>query len=84
MCGVVRSFKPAFVFTSKLQVAPFGLGPWAKFQRAAAKYDGLLYDQIGRVRQDPSGDDVLSMLVQARDDDGEAMTDEELRDASLV
>jgi cytochrome P450 len=39
--------------------------------------------QIRRRRADP-GDDVLSLLVQARHDDGEPMSDEEIRDELLT
>jgi cytochrome P450 family 135 len=41
--------------------------------------DALLYEQIRERRSDP-GDDVLSLLLEARGEDGRPMTDEELRD----
>ena len=54
---------------------------WRSFARAHARADALIYDEIARRRAEPTGgDDVLSLLLQARDDDGEAMTDQELRD----
>jgi cytochrome P450 family 135 len=57
--------------------------PWGRFLRQRARVDEMLYDLIARRRADPaiaSRDDVLSMLIQARDEDGNAMTREELRD----
>ena len=62
------------------------LGPqrkWSPAGRARTKVYDALYALIRERRADPrieERDDVLSMLVQARDEDGEAMTDEELRD----
>ena len=56
---------------------------WNQFMRRRAEADALIYDEIRRRRDDPSTvdrDDVLSILLQARDEDGNAMTDEELRD----
>ena len=45
--------------------------------------DEAIYDEIARRRAEPDledRDDVFSMLVLARDEDGNALTDEELRD----
>ena len=58
------------------------LTPWAAFQRARREADALLYAQIARRRAAPRKDgvDVLSMLLEARDERGEPMTDAELRD----
>ena len=45
--------------------------------------DELIYDEIARRRDAPDleeREDVFSMLLLARDEDGEAMTDRELRD----
>lgn len=57
--------------------------PWARFQRALDSVDAVLLEEISRRRSDPAAidrDDVLSMLLQARDEDGDGMTDAELRD----
>src|SRR5262249_53953930 len=43
--------------------------------------DTLIYEEIARRRAQPTGgSDVLSMMLEARDEDGRAMTDVELRD----
>jgi cytochrome P450 family 135 len=58
-------------------------GPWARLQRAIDSLDEVLFEEIRRRRHDPgtaNRDDVLSMLLQARDEDGDGMTDAELRD----
>jgi cytochrome P450 len=57
--------------------------PWARFQRARAGLDELIYEEIALRRAEPdpeSRDDVLSLLLRARHDDGSPMSDAELRD----
>jgi cytochrome P450 len=54
---------------------------WRTFSEARARADELLYAEIARRRAGPDrGDDVLSLLLAARDEDGQPLTDEELRD----
>jgi cytochrome P450 len=55
----------------------------AGFERAVAEADARLLAEIARRRADPAlGErgDILALLLQARDEDGEPMTDRELRD----
>jgi len=57
--------------------------PDGAFGEALDRLDALLYEEIARRRAESElGDrvDILSLLLQARDEDGEAMTDVELRD----
>jgi cytochrome P450 len=49
------------------------------FRPILAPVDALLHEQIRARRAEP-GDDVLSLLLEARGEDGEPMTDAELRD----
>ncbi len=57
------------------------LTPWARFVDARERADALLYALIDeRRRSGEQGDDVLTMLLAARDEDGNPMTDRELRD----
>jgi cytochrome P450 len=73
--------KPMFIFSKATQVAPFGLGPWATYLRHSAEADRLLYEQIERVRAHTAGrEDILSLMVDARYDDGSAMSDKHIRD----
>jgi cytochrome P450 len=65
----------------------FGKRVWDNFLRLRGEADDLIYDEIGRRREDPSTpdrDDVLSILLQARDDEGEPLTDVELRDELMT
>jgi cytochrome P450 len=58
-----------------------GRGPVGRLERARARADELIYALIDerRAAEEP-GDDVLSMLLGARDEDGQPMNDAELRD----
>ncbi len=55
--------------------------PWGKFRRALAAADEYIYEEIDqRRRTGARGTDILSVLLDARDEDGNAMTKPELRD----
>lgn len=57
------------------------LSPWGRFRRAVALGDEYLYGEIAeRRRTGARGTDVLSLLLDARDEAGEPMNDAELRD----
>jgi cytochrome P450 family 110 len=71
---------PAFVFAPFLQRELAGFGPYARFRRAFEHTDRLLQAQIDERRKAPVGEDILSLLLEARYDDGSAMSDEEIRD----
>jgi len=61
--------------------------PWGAFQRRLRAADTLLYEEIGRRREASDLDersDVLSLLLRARDEDGAAMSDVELRDELMT
>src|SRR5919201_4195307 len=58
-------------------------GAMAHVQERRRGLDAVIYDEIARRRAEPDlaeRDDVLSLLLGARDEDGAAMTDAELRD----
>ncbi len=59
--------------------------PWSRFLRSREALDEFIYEEIAirRAETETDGgehDDVLSLLLQARHDDGSPMSDEELRD----
>ena len=63
------------------------LPPWRGFKALLAQVDALLLDEIAARRRVPDLDerpDVLSMLVRARDADGGALDDRELRDQLMT
>jgi cytochrome P450 len=58
-------------------------GAMQRFLERRAALDELLFDEIARRRAEPDleeRDDVFSMLVLARDENGEPLSDQELRD----
>ncbi|MGH2847512.1 MAG: cytochrome P450 [Thermoleophilaceae bacterium] len=82
-------------FSSLLDWLPFmqrdlgGITPAARFRRALAEVDELIYAEIAERRAlDPAEagerDDVMTMLLGARHENGAAMTDVELRDELMT
>jgi cytochrome P450 family 135 len=67
-----------------------GLSTAARFRKALAKVDELIYAEIADRRAalaangDGTRDDVLSLLLAAHHEDGSAMTDVELRDQLMT
>jgi cytochrome P450 len=58
-----------------------GRGPIARLERAGARGDELIFALIEERRsEDAAGDDVLALLLAARDEDGSPMSPAELRD----
>ena len=58
-----------------------GFGPWSRFKRAAEALDVLVYEEIKKRRGNTEGrEDILSLMLDARYDDGQGMTEKELRD----
>src|SRR5262249_5888339 len=60
-----------------------GATPWGRLQRRIDRTHQLLEEEIRVRRADPEleqRDDIFSLLVGARDEEGERMDDEELRD----
>jgi cytochrome P450 len=65
------------------------LGAWPRFVEARAELDALIFGLIDQrtaaaAGPDPAGDDVLGMLLTARDEDGVSMSRQELRDELLT
>jgi cytochrome P450 family 110 len=60
--------------------------PWGKFVRNRTEVDRLIYDEIAerRNRPDASRNDILTLLLSARDEAGEGLTDPELRDELMT
>ena len=66
---------------------PRSRSPWGRFNRLVAAADRVVYEEIhARRTQADAGthDDILSMLLEARDDDGQPLTDRELRDELMT
>ncbi|MFL5821377.1 MAG: cytochrome P450 [Solirubrobacteraceae bacterium] len=61
--------------------------PWGRFIGLRERVDALLYEEIDRRRHgsdpEPAGD-ILSVLLSARDEDGNPLTNRELRDELIT
>ncbi|HZF55703.1 MAG TPA: cytochrome P450 [Polyangiaceae bacterium] len=56
-----------------------GLGPWARYKRAIAAHDDLLLSEIQRRREvAETRNDILSLMLRSRYDDGSAMSEIEI------
>ncbi len=60
--------------------------PWGRFLRQKQQIDQLLYAEIQQRHEqpDPSRTDILTLLMSARDEAGQPMTDVELRDQLMT
>ena len=77
----IQFAQSAVLFIKALRYEFLGLGPWARLQRATRELDALLYAAIAERRRAPTdSDDLMSVLLQLKGEDGGAYSDEELRD----
>ena len=69
-------------FFPPLQLDLGAWSPWGNFIRRRQQIDDLIYAEIAQRRQETleARTDILTMLMLARDDNGQHMTDVELRD----
>jgi cytochrome P450 family 135 len=78
---------PVFLLPQALRRDLGRWSPWGRFRRRLHAADALLHEEIARRRDDPRLEqraDVLSLLLRARDEDGEPMSDRELRDELMT
>lgn len=74
------------VFFPFLQKDLGAWSPWGKFLRVRQQVDELLYAEIASRRAQPNQErtDILSLLIEAKDEAGESMSDMELRDELIT
>ena len=81
-------FEEALSFYSSeyfLRVMRGRFSPWAKMQRAARKLDTLIYSEISERRASGArGSDILSLLLDATDEDGNRLSDLQIRDEVMT
>jgi cytochrome P450 len=79
-------YSAAMLYLPALQRDLGPLTPWGKFLRRKQQTDKLLYEEIQERREhfDSSRTDILSLLMAARDEAGQPMTDVELRDELMT
>jgi cytochrome P450 len=73
-----------FLFFKSLQRDLGAWSPWGKFLRRRQQLDELIYQEIRERRNQTQGEDILSLLLAARDENGQPMSDVELRDELMT
>ena len=78
--------KATLVFIPFLQKDLGAWSPWGNFLRQQKRLDELLYAEIQERRDNPdtSRQDILSLMMAARDEQGQPMTDQEMRDELMT
>jgi cytochrome P450 len=84
----LRELLPPFVtLGSRLAVLPIPkkgrFNPWRRFERMRREYDAIVDRLIAKARAEDK-DDVLSMMLQTRYDDGTGLTRDEIADQLLT
>ncbi|WP_372664840.1 cytochrome P450 [Amycolatopsis kentuckyensis] len=84
----LRALLPPFVtLGSRLAVVPISkkgrFNPWRRFERMRCEYDAIVDRLIAKARVEEK-DDVLSMMLQTRYDDGSGLTRDEISDQLLT
>jgi cytochrome P450 len=70
-------------YTSRFLRGP--LTPWARLQQASRRLDRVIYGEITRRRATGErGEDVLSLLLDAHDEDGASLSDRQVRDEVMT
>lgn len=78
--------RSAVTFFPALQLDLGAWSPWGKFLSEREKIHQILYTEIQERRDNPdsSRTDILSLMMSAQDENGEGMTDIELRDELMT
>src|SRR3954449_8331678 len=81
-------FEHALGFWSRdyfLQIMRGPRTPWSQLMLARDRLDALIYDEVGRRRRTGErGEDVLSLLLDAQDEDGSTLSDRHIRDEVMT
>jgi cytochrome P450 len=85
---MARKFEQGLGFWARdywLQVLRGPGTPFARMQAARRALDGVIFDEIARRRRTGErGPDVLSLLIDATDDEGERLSDRQIRDEVMT
>src|ERR1700751_4516420 len=85
---MARNFEQGLGFWSRdyfLQVLRGPRTPFAQMQESRRRLDAVIFDEISRRRRTGErGNDVLSLLIDASDEDGNRLTDRQIRDEVMT
>jgi cytochrome P450 family 110 len=79
---ITKPWYSSLFFFPPLQKDFGAWSPWGNYLKRREEIDKLIYAEISerRLKKDDLRTDILSLLMSARDDNGQQMTDKELRD----
>lgn len=79
-------WQSSMLFWTSLQKDLGAWSPWGQFLRQRQKIDELLYAEIAerQANPDPNRTDILNLMMAARDEEGQPMTHQELRDELMT
>ena len=80
--GAMMAFANRPLLAQQLRV-PLPGTPWQRFVRSRRSADKLLFAEIARRRGGEPTDDVIGMLLEAKDEAGEGLSDREVRDQAV-
>lgn len=76
---LIHSLSPLVLLFSWLRRDFGGYGPWARLVRAGDALESLVAQQIQAKRaSSEEGDDIMSLLIRAKDEDGDSLSDVEI------
>jgi cytochrome P450 len=77
--SMIAALKPSFMFFPAMRRPVLGLSAWARFGRQKAATTALFKDELAARRAGPDvGEDILSLMIASRKEDGAALDDDEL------
>ncbi len=77
-------FSP-FLFIKALRINFLGLGPWARFQHHYKDLQTQVFALIAKYKQSLADrQDILSLLIEAKDEQGDGLSDQEIMDQLLT
>ena len=77
-----EGYSPALLVLPFLRRDLGGMSPWKKFRQAAERFDALLEEDLQDRLNNPEllGEDILSLLIGLRYDDGSSMSSQDMKD----
>jgi cytochrome P450 len=86
--NAAREFEEALGFWARayiLQIVRGPGSPWRRMLQARARLDALIFSEIDRRRAEPhEGEDILSLLIAATDEDGATLSRTHIRDEVMT
>jgi cytochrome P450 len=76
--SLLAALHPSFLIMPALRRRLLGLSAWARYQRRRAAVDAQFREFLGRRRAEGPGDDILSLFLAARTDDGQPLADDDV------